>query len=230
MSTDASAEIAARYPCTFLQRKDSGPAQAINRGLEMATGDIVCWLNADDELWSSTTLERVVKSFTELPEVDVITGNGYYVAEDGKLLQPIIGNPDRINMNWMQRGDHILQPATFWRHNGCRLDERLHFCFDWELWIDFWQIDLNVLYLPEYFARYRVHASSLTQQDSASRKQEVYGMISRHSHNRGQTVWCWFVWKMYQLSELLKSPAIKRITVDANKVMSKLSGGAIASA
>jgi glycosyltransferase involved in cell wall biosynthesis len=76
ISTDETADVAARYPCKFLQRKDSGPAQAINRGLDIATGDIVSWLNADDAFWSNTTLERVVKTFMEFPEVDVITGNG----------------------------------------------------------------------------------------------------------------------------------------------------------
>ena len=33
LSTDATAEVAAQFPCTFLSSKDTGAAQAINRGL-----------------------------------------------------------------------------------------------------------------------------------------------------------------------------------------------------
>jgi glycosyltransferase involved in cell wall biosynthesis len=229
MSTDATAEIAARYPCNFLQRKDSGPAQAINRGLEIASGDIVCWLNSDDLFWSSTTIERAVRLFTELPDVDVITGDGYYVDEDGKLLVPIVGEPSRFCLHWMKRGDFMLQPATFWRRNDFRLDESLHFCFDWKLWIEFWQSHLNVLYVPEYLARYRMHSGSLTNQDSASRKQEIYGMAKRYTRHRTQAAWCWLIWRMYQLSESLRSPALKRVAVKANQFVRRLTSGRVGS-
>jgi glycosyltransferase involved in cell wall biosynthesis len=229
MSTDETADVAARYPCKFLQSKDSGPAQAINRGLDMASGDIVCWLNADDVYWSNRVLERAVGWFAEFSEVDVITGNGYYIGADGKLLNPVCGRPERYSLPWMKRSDYILQPATFWRRNDSRLDESLHYCFDWKLWIDFWQSGLNVLFVPEYFARHRVHSSSLTEQDSALRRQEVYSMARRYDGRRLQIAWCWVVWRMYKLSESLRSPNLKRLARRANRVMLILSGGRFAS-
>lgn len=227
MSTDATSTIVSHYPCTFLQRIDSGPAQAINRGLNMTTGDIVCWLNADDVFWSSNTIEQVVRLFTEHPEVDVITGNGYFISENGKLLHPIFAEPDHICFRWIKRGDFILQPATFWRRNQLRLDESLHYCFDWKFWIDFWKADLNIMYIPQYFALYRVHSSSLTQQDSALRRQEVYDMARQYDTRKVQKAWCWFVWRIYQLSELVGSANLKRLAGVANKVMNRISGGRI---
>src|SRR5580692_4306639 len=115
MSTDRTAEIAAAFPCRFLRSRDSGPAQAINRGLELATGEIVCWLNTDDAFWSTRTLERVVHLFEEQPQVDVITGNGYYMDENGVLAVPIAEPPNRYCLPWLRRVDSLLQPATFWR-------------------------------------------------------------------------------------------------------------------
>ena len=227
MSTDNSAEVAARYPCKFFQSKDSGPAQAINRGLDMASGDIVCWLNADDAFWSCTTLERVVNSFVEFPEVDVFTGNGYYVDENGRFLCPICPQPDRICLRWLKRGDAILQPATFWRRNQFRLDESLHYCFDWKLWIEFLQAGLNLLYLPEYFALYRVHSSSLTYQDSALRMQEIYNMAKLYDRHAAKVAWCWFTWRIYQLAESLSSAKLKRLARAANMAKSILTGGRI---
>ncbi len=229
-SSDGTAEVAAKFPCTFLQRKDSGPAQAINRGLEMATGDIVCWLNADDAFWDSTTLDRVVKSFADLPEVDVITGNGYYIDERGRFVSPIIHDrPDRLSLPWITCSDPILQPATFWRRNQFRLDEDLHYCFDWKLWIDFWQAGKNVLYLPEYLALYRLQSLSLTYQDSASRRCEIYGMARRFAQYRAHVVWCWLIWRMYQVSESLNTPSIKRFARIVNALMREFTGGRILS-
>ena len=229
MSNDATAEVSSRYPCKFLQEIDSGPAQAINRGLDMATGDIVCWLNADDAFWSNRTLERIVRLFVEYPEVDVLTGNGYYVDEHGKFLQPICGQPNQICHRWITRGDGILQPATFWRRNQFRLDESLHFCFDWKLWIEFLQAGLNLVFIPEYFALYRMHASSLTYQDSALRRLEVYSMAIKYDRHAVKMVWCWLIWRTYQFAELLRSSKLKRLAGAANGAMNRLSGGRVSS-
>ena len=224
MSTDETAEVAAKYPCTFLQRRDSGPAQAINRGLDMATGDIVCWLNADDAFASRQVLERIVQLFSELPEVDVITGNGYYIDENGRYLNPIVNaRPDRCRLKWIRKHDFVLQPATFWRRNQLRLDESLNYCFDWKLWLDFFEAQMNVLYAPEYFAFYRVQPGSLTFQDSAVRMREIYKFVGGNSRSHVQTAWCWAQWKMYQASETLRLPKFKRIVRLASKLIGKIS-------
>ncbi len=229
MSTDQTAEVASGYPCKFLRSQDSGASQAINRGLDMATGDIVCWLNADDVFWSSTTLERIAKAFTEFPNVDVITGNGYYIDENGKFLQPIFGRPERVTLRWIRRFDTILQPSTFWRRNQLRLDEKLRYCFDWKLWIEFFEMGFNLVYFPEYFSLYRVHSTSLTYQDSARRRQEVYGMAKQYDRRSAQVAWCWLVWKLYKLSESLRSARFKRLIRAVNAAVTILSDGQIGS-
>jgi hypothetical protein len=190
----------------------------------------VCWLNADDAFWDRTTLERVVRSFTELPEVDVITGNGYYIDDRGKFLSPIINvRPDRLSLQWLTRYDPILQPATFWRRNQLRLDESLRYCFDWKLWIDFWQAGNSVLYSAEYFALYRLQPASLTYQDSALRRYEIYGMAKIFAGHSAHAAWCWFIWRTYQISELLNAPILKRLAKRANAIMRVLSGERILS-
>jgi glycosyltransferase involved in cell wall biosynthesis len=228
MSEDESAEIAAQYPCTFLQATDSGPAQAINRGLAMATGDIVCWLNADDAFSSRFVLERVARIFMDQPEIDIISGNGYYIDEGGKYLCPIVNaDPMRFNAKWIKRRDFILQPATFWRRNEFRLDESLKYCFDWKLWIDLFDAGLNIMYVPEYFAVYRIQPSSLTHQDTASRKGEIYRLVKSKNKRGLPAMKLWVEWKMYQLSETVHVPQIKRLVRLADFILSAVSGGMI---
>ncbi|MFN6095867.1 MAG: glycosyltransferase, partial [Verrucomicrobiota bacterium] len=50
-SNDDSAEVASRFPhATWIQEADEGMSDAINKGFDMATGEWVMWLNADDRL------------------------------------------------------------------------------------------------------------------------------------------------------------------------------------
>jgi glycosyltransferase involved in cell wall biosynthesis len=228
MSTDDTAAVVAPYPSQFIQRKDTGPAQAINRGLDMANGEIVCWLNSDDLFFCPGTLESVVEIFHQHPNVDVVTGDGYYITDAGRLIQPIVPiHPNRMTQEWMKRRDMFLQPATFWRRNSHRLDEQLHFGFDWQLWLEFYRVGLNVLYLPQYLALYRVHPKSLTQQDPPTRRREIYELIAEYGDSKIHAIWCWIMWRAYWLDEYLPGNFMKLIASLVNRALGKLTSGKI---
>ena len=66
-STDATLEIIEGYRADLdvvISEPDNGPASAINKGFRQASGDILCWLNADD-VHGPDTLARVVRFFLE---------------------------------------------------------------------------------------------------------------------------------------------------------------------
>jgi glycosyltransferase involved in cell wall biosynthesis len=230
MSNDDTAGIVAGFPSKFIQRKDAGPAQAINRGIDMALGDVLCWLNSDDLFFDPEVLASVAKIFEQHPNVDVVTGDGYYIAESGRLLQPIVpAHSNRMTKEWMGTFDMFLQPATFWRRNTHRLDETLHYGFDWQLWNEFYKADLNVLYVPRYFASYRIHGGSLTQRDSPSRRRELYQLASKYSRSQAQVLWCWIVWKAYCVDEHLPGNFIKPLPDITNRILGKITFGKITS-
>lgn len=54
---------------------DTGIYNALNKGLERATGDIVCVLHSDDEFFSENTIEIIVKKFRDQPELNLISGH-----------------------------------------------------------------------------------------------------------------------------------------------------------
>ena len=64
---------------------DSGLYDAINRGFARSTGDIVCWLNSDDQ-YLDGALAKVVLFFEMHPEVDVLFGDTIIVSNEGRLL------------------------------------------------------------------------------------------------------------------------------------------------
>lgn len=230
--TDAEVARFSDDPRLFYVREaDRGQADGINKGLDRATGDIVCWLNSDDLYFDARVLERVAGIFADHPEIDVITGNGYYVDDDGRFLKPFITpHPARnLSARGMLSADHMLQPATFWRRNALRLDTSLTYTFDWKFFNQIFRAGLSVCYVPEYLAKYRLQPNAKTVQDSARRKAEVCRVLAELEAPAAQRAWASGIRAAYQLAEATRIPAIKLLARTANRAMGAATAGRIVS-
>ena len=98
-STDGSVEAISRCGSSrithFVSEKDKGCYNALNKGLRLATGDIVCWLHSDDVFYDEHVIENIVRVF-ERNHCDMVYANGLFVSSE---------NPDRIIRNWIS-GDY----------------------------------------------------------------------------------------------------------------------------
>ena len=117
-STDHTAQVVARYAhdprLQFISERDSGQTQAINKGWQRARGDILAYLNADD-YYELDTVQTVVTTLTEHPDIDWVHGYDRYVDLDGN---PIPFNHARGEWNYEQylrQELYISQPTVFWR-------------------------------------------------------------------------------------------------------------------
>lgn len=233
-STDETAAVVARYRqdprIKYLCEADTGPAEAINKGLDTATGEIVCWLNSDDAYFDRRALEKIVCVFRDHPDIDVVTGNGYYIDEDGRLLRPIsMRHPREASFEGLRCVDTFLQPATFWRRNRLRLDPTLHYAFDWKLFLDMYRDGLSILYLPEYFAKYRLQPDSLTVADNAARKKEICEVLRYAGASPGQRLWAAAIHHSYAAAEALGFPPLKTLARNASRAVRVLTRGRIVS-
>jgi PAS domain-containing protein len=77
--------VRANSPAKLYVESDSGMYDAINRGFLKATGDIVAWLNCDEQ-YLPGALAKVVEFFSSHPNVDVLFGDAVLLSEDGRLL------------------------------------------------------------------------------------------------------------------------------------------------
>lgn len=76
-SPDAQAEVAARYPVTYLKRPaNGGPAAAINDGIRASSGDYIALMAADDSLLPGR-LAAVKAALDEDPGLDIITTDAF---------------------------------------------------------------------------------------------------------------------------------------------------------
>ena len=93
--------------------KDSGMYDAVNRGLRRATGDILAYLNCDEQ-YLPGTLARVADFFEAHPEVDVVFGHVVVVDEAGEYLCSREVLPPHLYHTWICTLG-VFTAATFFR-------------------------------------------------------------------------------------------------------------------
>ena len=80
-STDGTIEIIQgykKYIKKFISEKDKGVYDAMNKGINLATGDVIGLLNGDDVYFDETVLQNVANAFKK-NESDCVYGDLYYV-------------------------------------------------------------------------------------------------------------------------------------------------------
>jgi glycosyltransferase involved in cell wall biosynthesis len=165
-STDGSVDIIKKYAdklTYWVSEKDNGQTHAINKGFRRATGDIVAWLNSDDE-YCQGALKTAAKAFMADKELDLVFGNSITVDENGNILRD--ARHTRFTFTALiLYGMIISQPASFWRRRLFEkygyLDESLRFAMDYEF---FCRIGAHIKakHIRKHLAKFRRHSASKT--------------------------------------------------------------------
>ncbi|WP_300729089.1 glycosyltransferase family 2 protein [uncultured Bacteroides sp.] len=138
-STDNTLEIIERYRdriSVVVSEPDKGLYDAMNKGIDRAMGDYVCFLNAGDELHEDDTLQLMVHSMAGLTELpDVIYGETAIVDEEGHFLRMRrLSAPEKLTWKSFKRGMLVCHQAFFARRDHA-LPYDLHYRFsadfDW---------------------------------------------------------------------------------------------------
>jgi glycosyltransferase involved in cell wall biosynthesis len=114
-STDGSTAIIERFRPQLTHvicEPDDGIYDAMNKGLERVRGDIICFLNADDQYAHPSVLSEVAKQMYDL-DLDALIGDvGYFLDnESTKIVRRYRSNhfrPSRLSWGWMP-----AHPALF---------------------------------------------------------------------------------------------------------------------
>lgn len=166
-STDGSRDIIERNRDRIdkiIFEVDNGPADGLNKGFSQATGEIFGFLNSDDALLPGA-LTEVERAFRRHFEVDVISGHGIVVDENGKEIRRIYS--DHFNKMMAAYGACILvQPSTFFRSQmfssvgGFNIDNRSN--WDGELFMDMSLHRARFKTIPRILSEFRIHSDSIT--------------------------------------------------------------------
>ncbi|WP_078412229.1 glycosyltransferase family 2 protein [Priestia abyssalis] len=140
-STDETLQILQEYSkrdsrFRFVSEPDNGQSHAINKGLRMAKGEIIGWLNSDDT-YLPRAVSHAVKAFNTHSNWSMAYGNAYITNENNEMMTPYVAKPVRLKK--LFSSCPICQPAVFLRKKVLDqlggIDETLDFCMDYDLWI-----------------------------------------------------------------------------------------------
>lgn len=148
----------------YVSEPDQGIYDAMNKGIRMATGDVVGILNSDDVFYDTHVVEHIVEAF-ETSDVDAIFGNLYYVRKNdvNAIVRVWKGSP--YYPHAFQRGWHPAHP-TFYVRRTCyaRLggfDISFEVSADFELMLRFIEKEhISTFYVDRYFIKMRVGGES----------------------------------------------------------------------
>lgn len=162
-STDGSVDIIMKHAgrlAYWASNKDRGQADAINKGLIHATGDIVAWLNSDD-YYLPGTIRAAVKTFEENPDIVLAYGNMLSVDEHGRTFNTL--SYKQLTLGDLLCFQIIGQPAAFMRHYALTktggLDSNFHYMLDHHLWIRMAQQG-RILHVDQTWAAARYHTAA----------------------------------------------------------------------
>ncbi len=118
----------------LISENDNGIYDAMNKGLKLATGEVLGILNSDDFYNSTAVIQNVVDAFQD-PKIDIVFGDLFYVNQQ---------NPDKIVRKWssgpyydgaFKKGWHPAHPSFFVRKNV--YEKFGYFDLDYQLAADF---------------------------------------------------------------------------------------------
>jgi len=138
-STDDSVDVIQRYAdrlAWWVSERDAGQAEAINKGLRRARGEIVAWLNSDD-LYLPGAIQQAVAAFQKDPAVGMVFGDAITIDAQGKPLSLLsFGDWNLLDLLSFRI---ICQPAVFMRRavleKSGYLESTYHYMLDHHLWI-----------------------------------------------------------------------------------------------
>lgn len=151
----AVAEVCLPHPQVRLfQEPDHGMYDAINRGWGRANGEIVAWLNCDEQ-YLPGTLARVADAFAAHPDVDIVFGDMLLIRPDGSLIAFRKAMP----LRWPYIvAAHLYAPscAMFFRRRffdaGFRFDTQWRAAGDAELVVRLLRAGYRALHVRAYLA------------------------------------------------------------------------------
>ncbi|GFE58470.1 glycosyltransferase family 2 protein [Geobacter sp. AOG1] len=165
----------------WISEPDNGISDAMNKGLELATGEVVGFLHADDYYPDNEVLGRVVRAFENNPETEWLSGGIHHVDGGGRIIRVLPVR--RWSFRRLLRGNILFHPATFIRRSVFKtvggFDTTLRFAMDYDLWLRVGARSTPYL-LDRTLACFRIHDDSLSVRQVDDAFREEFGVRCRY--------------------------------------------------
>ena len=186
-STDKTLELVNNVSSRItkiISEKDQGIYDALNKGIQLATGDVIGFIHSDDVFSRSDTIERIVKEFQE-KNADVVYGDLVFFDKD---------KTDKIKRYWRSGKFKKIKLALGWAppHPSFYMKRHLYldcglFDLSFRIASDYDQMvrvlkrnDINISYIPLVLVNMRLGGESTKLENVISSTREIIHVMKKH--------------------------------------------------
>jgi glycosyltransferase involved in cell wall biosynthesis len=197
-STDGTLKILRKQKnIKLIVGPDKGQSDAINKGMRIARGDILCYLNSDD-IFLPGALKQVSDIYKSVPNFYWLTGECILIDPRGSRVRSFVSMYKKVFSMVSQNKifdrslflyifNYISQPSTFFSRKMFEqvgeFDINLHMVMDYDLWLRFMKISLP-MYIPEVLSAFRLHPDSKTSLRYAQMIKETALVAKRYTNSK----------------------------------------------
>ena len=169
---------------TWVSEPDSGQTEAVNKGLRLARGDLLAWLNADDS-YVPGAVDRAIAHLESHPGVGAIFGGVNYVDAEGEVFRTLLP-PQFSWRRYLYFGTWLTTPTIIFRRELLDRSGPLD-----ETWADAADYDFHLRLLrgvrvdrmDEALVNFRYHPTSKSESDVWTQLDEAREIRRRWARN-----------------------------------------------
>ena len=187
-STDGTKGIIQAYSdqiSQYISEPDNGMYDAINKGLKMATGDIIGLMHSDDEFYDNAVVSKIVTAFERNAQTEGVYGDGIYVSNDAeeKVVRNRIGGDydfEKLKAGWLP-----LHPTVYFRKQVIeklgKYDLNFKIASDTEFLLRYLFVNkVKLVYLRTYVVKMRMGGLSTSYKRAFEVLHEDYRIYKHH--------------------------------------------------
>jgi glycosyltransferase len=190
-STDGTIEIIKKYQeriSIFLSEKDKGIYDALNKGVRIASGNIIGFLHSDDVFTDKNVVKKIAESLSN-SNVDGIYSDLDYVKKNNinsivRHWESSTFSLNKLNSGWMPPHPTLYLHRTLYEQIGL-FDLRYPIAADYDFILRLFSApNINFKYIPEVFVKMRVGGQSNNSIPNIIRKfRETRDILNGHGFN-----------------------------------------------
>lgn len=190
-STDGTRAMIEAYAVShtnvrWVSEKDDGIYNAINKGIKMATGDVIGFLHSDDVLYNAETIAHIAEAF-ETAKADVVYGDLQYCKGD-KVVRRWKSNefnPRALKYGWMPPHPTMYVRREVYEQVG-EYDEWFRISADYDMILRIFIAGYKTRYVPEVLVCMETGgASNRDTKARLSKTQEDYFVLKKNNVGAG---------------------------------------------
>jgi len=224
-STDGTIEIIQEYSSNYIQinyisQKDSGQSDAMNKGIALAKGKYISFLNVDD-YYSEGCLNEVCQILTENPEINYLVGDCNVWDQTGKLIY--VNRPSKVEKWHVYSGFHFsVNPSAYFYQKSLHdkvglypLDN--HYNMDLELILRFRSVT-TFDYFPKIWGNFRMLPNAKTFEDQETNQLEIRKQLLLKRYQKKQNFIIQILTQLYILKRVYQPKFIRLFSIVRDKI------------